>query len=118
VVRNDLLVYLRRKEAFFRHEERPTACKAVVDSLTSILWVVYGQGHKLLTTANVPALPAALIFDAARVLSHKHLPELTQRFASAAHSKLAAVLLEPRVRSAAWATVRRDLESMHASMVA
>jgi hypothetical protein len=92
VVRKDFLVYLRGKEAFFRHEERPAACKAVVDSLTSILCVVYGQGHKFLTTANVPALPAALLFDAARVLSHKHLPELTQRFASAAHSKLAAVL--------------------------
>jgi hypothetical protein len=59
-----------------------------------------------------------LIFDAHRVLGHKKLPELTQRALSAAHNKLAAVILEPRVRSAAWATVRRDLEAMHASMFA
>jgi hypothetical protein len=59
-----------------------------------------------------------LIFDAHRVLGHKKLPELTQRALSAAHNKLAAVLLEPRVWSAAWATERTDLEAMHASMVA
>jgi hypothetical protein len=79
---------------------------------------VDGQGHKFQTTANVPALPASLIFDAHRVLGHKILSELTQRALSAAHHKLAAVLREPRVRSAGWATVRRDLEAMHASMVA
>jgi hypothetical protein len=59
-----------------------------------------------------------LIFDTHRVLGNKKLPELTQRFLSAAHNKLAAVLLEPRVRSAAWATVRRDLEAIHSSLVA
>jgi hypothetical protein len=58
-----------------------------------------------------------LIFDAHRVLGHKKLPELNQRALSAAHNKLAVVLLEPRGRSAAWATVRRDLEEMHASFV-
>jgi hypothetical protein len=118
LVRNDLPVYPRQNEAFFRHDERTAACKTVVDSLTSIPWVVGGQGHKFQAMAHVPALPSALIFDAHRVLGHKKLPELTQRALSAAHNKLAAVLLEPRVRSAAWATVRRDLEAMNSSMVA
>jgi hypothetical protein len=73
---------------------------------------VDGQGHKFQTTAKVPGLPAALIFDAHRVLGHKKLPELTQRALSAAHNEMVGVLLEPRVRSAAWATVRCDLEAM------
>jgi hypothetical protein len=94
-------VYLHQNEAFFRHDERPAASKTVVDSLTSILWVVDGRGHKFETTANVLGLPAALIFDAHRMLGHKKLPELTQRALSAAHNKLAAVILDPRVRSAA-----------------
>jgi hypothetical protein len=51
------------------------------------------------------------------VLGHKKLPELKQCALSATHNKLAAVLIEPHVRSAAWATVRCDLEEMHASMV-
>jgi hypothetical protein len=46
LVRNALLAYLRQNEAFFRHDERTAASKTVVDSLTSILWVVGGQGHK------------------------------------------------------------------------
>jgi hypothetical protein len=37
LVRNDLLVYLRQNEEFFRHDERTAARKTVVDSLTSIL---------------------------------------------------------------------------------
>jgi hypothetical protein len=118
LVRNDLLVYLRQNEAFFRLDNCTAACKTVLASLTSILWVVNGQGHKFQTTANVPELLAALIFNAYRVLGHKNLPELSQRAFSAAYNKLAAGLSEPRVRSEAWATVRRDLEEMHASMVA
>jgi hypothetical protein len=98
LVRIDLLVYLRQNEAFFGHDELTAACKTVVDSMTSIPWVVDRQGHKFQATAHVPALPAALIFDAHRVLGHKKLPELTQRALSAAHNKLAAVLLRPRVR--------------------
>jgi hypothetical protein len=118
VLRNDLPVNLRQNDSFFRDDQRTAACKTVLDLLMSVLWVVDGQGQSFQTTANVPALPAALIFDAHRVLGHKKLPELTQRALSAAHNKLAAVLLESRVRSAAWGTVRRDLEAMHASMVA
>jgi hypothetical protein len=51
------------------------------------------------------------------VLGHKKIPELKQCALSATHNKLAAVLIEPHVRSAAWATVRCDLQEMHASMV-
>jgi hypothetical protein len=112
-----LCICARTRRSFPTTSAQPHA-NTVLDSLTSILWVVNGQGHKFQTTANVPTLPAALIFNGHRVLGHKKLPELSQRALSAAHNKLAAVLPEPRVRSAGWPTVRRDLEAMHASMVA
>jgi hypothetical protein len=115
-VRNDLLSYLRKEQAFFRRDERYLA-KSIVDTLANVLWKLDGQSTKFVQASNVPALPVSLIFPSHRVISHtqgkkKTIPDLTSQTVAELSASLVNILENVVFNRVSWSNVQNHLEDL------
>jgi hypothetical protein len=115
-VRNDLLSYLRKEQAFFQRDER-TLAKSTVDTLEMVFWNLDGQAAKFAQASNVPALPDSLIFPCYRIITHvqgkkKGIPNLDTQTVAKLSALLINILQNRLFKRHSWSKVQKDLDDL------